>query len=68
MIVFTDQTLESYKLTKNGKSSTKLQGIHSYDILANPYYADSFSYVSASVEDRHRYIIDGDSDEDNDEV
>ena len=50
--VLTDQTLQSYKFTtySNSKESTKLQGIHTYDILANPVYADSFSYVNASVE------------------
>ena len=45
-----------------------LQGCHSYDILANPLYFDDFQYVSASLENRNAYIIDDDSDEDNDAV
>ena len=45
-----------------------LQGCHSYDILANPLYFDDFQYVSASLENRKAYIIDDDSDEENDAV
>ena len=43
-----------------------LQGVHSYDILANPLYLDDFQYFSADMEDREKYIIDDDEDEDND--
>ena len=45
-----------------------LQGVHSYDILANPLYFDDFQYVSASLENRENYIIDDDDDEGNDTV
>ncbi len=43
-----------------------LQGVHSYDILANPLYLDDFQYVTAAEEDRDLMIIDDDVDEDND--
>jgi len=45
-----------------------LQGCHSYDILANPLYFDDFQYVSASVKDREKFIIDDDDEEGNDAV
>ena len=41
-----------------------IKGCHSYDILANPLY--DFQYVSPSVQNRDKYIIDDDSDEGND--
>jgi len=41
-------------------------GTHSYDILANPDYAQAFQYISNDVEDREMYIIDNDDDEEND--
>ena len=64
--ILTDEALEKLKDTKlKGKP---LQGIHSYDILANPAYSESFNYVSVSVPDRNNYIIDGDSDEENNAV
>jgi len=53
--------LKSTKLVKN-----HLQGVHSYDILANPLYLDDFQYFSPSMEDREKYIIDDDEDEEND--
>ena len=43
-----------------------LQGVHSYDILANPLYLDDFQYVTAAEDDRDLMIIDDDVDEDND--
>ena len=45
-----------------------LQGCHSYDILCNPLYFDDFQYVSASVKNREKFIIDDDEDEGNDAV
>lgn len=45
-----------------------MQGAHSYDILANPQYFDDFQYVPCNVEDREKYIIDDDTDEDNDAI
>jgi len=47
----------------NGKT---LQGVHSYDILANPLYLDDFQYVTAAEDDRNEMIIDDDDDEGND--
>ena len=43
-----------------------LQGVHSYDILANPLYLDDFQYVSAAEDDRDTMIIDDDLNTDND--
>lgn len=43
-----------------------LQGVHSYDILANPLYFDDFQYISAAEPDRAELIIDNDEDEEND--
>jgi hypothetical protein len=39
---------------------------HTYDILANPYYAEQFQYVTPAVDDRSKMIIDSDSEEGND--
>jgi len=43
-----------------------MKGVHCYDILANPLYLDDFQYFSADLDDRSKYIIDDDSDEEND--
>mmetsp|Transcript_33793 Transcript_33793/g.44593 ORF Transcript_33793/g.44593 Transcript_33793/m.44593 type:complete len:100 (-) Transcript_33793:172-471(-) len=43
-----------------------LQGVHSYDMLANPLYFDDFQYITASREDRDLLIIDGDDNEGDD--
>lgn len=40
--------------------------MHCYDILANPEYADAFNYVANDIPNRSDFIIDDDSDEDND--
>lgn len=42
--------------------------MHTYDILANPIYLYQFQYFSPAIEDRERFIIDDDSDEENDFV
>jgi len=63
--------LESSEQTRSELIAAKpnlrsLQGVHSYDILNNPLYFDDFQYISASTPNREQYIIDDDSDEDND--
>lgn len=65
MKILTDEAFEELTLS-TGASGKCLQGVHSYDILANPLYLDDFQYVSAAIENRNEYIIDDDSDEDND--
>mgnify|MGYP000365575231 CR=1 FL=1 len=45
-----------------------LQGVHSYDILANPLYLDDFQYVTAAEENPAEMIIDDDAEEGNDEA
>lgn len=37
-----------------------------YNVLANPYYSRDFSYFSVDTPNRNDFIIDDDSDEDND--
>jgi hypothetical protein len=63
--ILTDSQFESLKssVMTNGKT---LQGVHSYDILANPLYLDDFQYVTAAEDDRNEMIIDDDDDEGND--
>lgn len=50
--------------TKTAKKP--IQGIHWYNLLANPSYVQDFSYISCSIPDREDYIVDDDSNEDND--
>jgi hypothetical protein len=63
--ILTDDSLERLDEIEQTAGKT-LQGVHSYDILANPLYLESFQYVSASQENRCDFIIDDDSDEEND--
>lgn len=56
-----DETLEKLKTTRLGKDH--MQGVHTYDILANPLYTDDFQYFSPSIPNRERFIIDDDEDE-----
>jgi len=56
-----------HRMMNTGKTEGKtLQGVHSYDILANPLYLDDFQYVTAAEDDRNDMIIDDDEDEGND--
>ncbi len=64
MKIIDDANLEKLQTTKPGEKT--LQGVHSYDILANPLYLDDFQYFSADRDDRADCIIDDDEDEDND--
>ena len=64
--LLTDEQFErlSTRVPTTGKT---LQGVHSYDILANPLYLDDFQYVSAAEGDnRALLIIDDDDKEGND--
>ena len=64
MCIITDEHLERLRTTQLGKGH--MQGVHSYDILANPLYLDDFQYFSADREDRQTCIVDDDEDESND--
>jgi len=64
MRILNDYTLSKFKGTETGTKTMK--GVHSYDILANPLYLDDFQYFSSDLADRSKYIIDDDSDEEND--
>lgn len=56
-----------HQMMNTGKTGGKtLQGVHAYDILANPLYLDDFQYVTAAEDDRNDMIIDDDDDEGND--
>ena len=61
-------TSRQYQALKNRTETAgkTLQGVHSYDILANPLYFDDFQYVTAAEDDRDEMIIDDDEDESND--
>jgi hypothetical protein len=54
---------------EDAEPDNPIQGVHSYDILANPKYYADFCYVPVYQEGRVRadFIIDDDSDEDNDD-
>ena len=46
------------KFKDDSKSNRpKLHGVHNYDMLANPFYADQFAYVPASFSNRSEYTI-----------
>jgi hypothetical protein len=42
-----------------------MHGIHTYNILRNPYYVHAFQYVSPYMENRNNLIKDGDNDDSN---
>ena len=65
MHILTDEQFDRLKTEKQTTGKT-LQGVHSYDILANPLYLDDFQYVTAAEDDRADKIIDDDDDEGND--
>ena len=65
MQIMTDAQFEELTSATKTKGKT-LQGVHSYDILANPLYLDDFQYVTAAEDDRDEMIIDDDIDEGND--
>jgi len=64
MKIMQDEALEKLSSTKLGRDH--LEGIHTYDILANHLYLDDFQYFSPAIEGRERFIIDDDADEQND--
>jgi len=63
--ILTDEQYAALQASKQTEGKT-LQGVHSYDILANPLYLDDFQYVTAAEDDRDEMIIDDDDDEGND--
>ena len=65
MPLLTENQFRSLEQTPKTAGKT-LQGVHSYDILANPLYLDDFQYVTAAEDDRNDMIIDDDDDESND--
>ena len=58
-----DKTLAN--ITANGTSSRTIEGVHCYDLLANPNYVQDFQYVPADVPNRDEYINDDDDDDEN---
>jgi len=63
--ILTDDQFDRLK-SRTMTTGKTLQGVHSYDILANPLYLDDFQYVTAAEDDRAEMIIDDDDDEGND--
>lgn len=44
--------------TKRGNPNRpKLQGVHNYDILSNPYYCDKYLYTPAVYPLRSKFVI-----------
>lgn len=43
-----------------------MQGLPWYNILCNPAYVSDFSYFSVDMPNRNTFIVDDDSDEEND--
>lgn len=58
--LLTNDQFNRLKSIPKTKGNT-LQGVHSYDILANPLYLDDFQYVTAAEDDRDNMIIDDDT-------
>lgn len=63
--ILTDSQKQRLDTVPKTKGKT-LQGVHSYDILANPLYLDDFQYVTAAEDQRDEMIIDDDDEEGND--
>ncbi len=42
-----------------------MQGTPFYDVLANQFYADDFSYIGPTWDEREKLILDGDDDHTN---
>ena len=53
------------EIDSNETLKKPISDISWYNILANPAYARAFNYYTVSVRDRVQYIVDDDSDEDN---
>jgi len=53
--------LDDWKLAKK-----PISGIAWYNLLANPAYVRSFSYITVDVPEREDLIVDGDDEEGND--
>ena len=53
--VFLD--LRNTKDTALNKNRPKLQGIHNYDILSNPFYAEKYLYIPAIYPVRSKFAI-----------
>lgn len=54
------------KLDETEQAKKPIQGIHWYNLLANPTYAQLFAYIAVNTEDRANLIVDDDDNEDND--
>ena len=64
MKVLLDETLNKLRTAKTANKT--IQGVHCYDMLANPDYAQQLQYVPADVPNRNLMIQDDDEDESND--
>lgn len=49
--------LAKFKDDGSKTGAPKLTGVHNYDILANPYYADQYHYIPAVYPKREEYVI-----------
>lgn len=55
----------SKKLDNIKMAKSPIQGIHWYNMLANPAYQQEFAYISINTMNRDDLIVDDDSDDDN---
>ena len=61
-----DETVDKLRSSKTAQNN--IQGVHCYDILANPDYQQAFQYVPVDVPNRDLIIQDDDDDESNDAI
>lgn len=62
----TDEAFERAKAGHHRSFMKQMMGTPSYDILANNTYQADFQYISVNNVNRSLYIIDEDTNEDND--
>ena len=64
-MVANEETMEKIERYPNSPKKP-ISNIAFYWLLANPYYQRHFNYFPVMLPNRHEYIVDDDSDEDND--
>jgi hypothetical protein len=57
-VLTSKQFYRAKKMSSFKTSGHTLQGVHSYDILANPYYYESFCYLPANVPKKDELFFD----------
>lgn len=60
-----DESWADLKDKEENQGKKSLSGVHTYDILRNPAYVESFQYYSADLPSRDDFIIDDDVNDEN---